>query len=82
MLITFCNLPLILLLAGISMLVVANGQIFKMWRTPVDLNGMDGMEIQLLALLALLSSKVLNVEDLTLATVGTLVLLGHIWQEN
>ena len=82
MLITFCNLPLILLLAGISMLVVANGQIFNLWRTPVDLNGMDGMEIQLLALLALLSSKVLNVEDLTLATVGTLVLLGHIWQEN
>ena len=82
MLITFCNLPLILLLAGISMLVVANGQIFNLWRTPVDLNGMDGMEIQLLALLALLSSKVLNVEDLTLATVGTLVLLEHIWQEN
>ena len=82
MLITFCNLPLILLLAGISMLVVANGQIFNLWRTPVDLNGMDGMEIQLLALLALLSSKVLNVEDLTLATVGTLVLLEYIWQEN
>ena len=48
----------------------------------MDLNGMDGVEIQLLALLALLSSKVLNVEDLTLATVGTLVLLEHIWLEN
>ena len=81
MLITFCNLPIVLLLTGKSTLKAANGQTSEMLRMPVGLNGMVGIAQEfngVQVLLVLPSTKVLNVENSILATVGTVVRLKYI----